>query len=300
VPTVTSPDGTTIAYEHTGQGPALVLVDGAMCYRAAGPMRPLATRLQDRFTVTTYDRRGRGESTDTLPYHPDREVEDLRAVIERAGGQAFVCAMSSGGALALATATSGPGAAASGLRSGGAKRGSDEGRRRTEAPEPARAQASAYRHNPGVAGLVIYEPPFLSEFDDAARFTTYSRQLVDLLDAGRRGDAVALFMAHVGVPAQAIAGMRGQPAAWAPLEAIAPTLAYDDRLLDGSGVPRERAAAVTVPALVVSGGASPAALQLAAKATAEAIPGGQHRTLDGQTHDVDPDALAAVVVDFLG
>jgi len=259
VPTVTSTDGTTIAYERTGRGPALILVDGAMCYRAAGPMRPLAAHLIDHFTVYAYDRRGRGESTDTPPYAPEREVEDLRALIAAAGGRASLSAMSSGGALALATATA----------------------------------------DPGVAGLVLYEPPFLADIDDPDRFATYTKRLTELLDAGRKGDAVAHFMTHVGVPAPAIAGMRSQPV-WGVFEAIAPTLAYDDQLLAGSVVPRERAARVTVPALVVSGSASPPALQQAAKATADAIPTAEHRTLDGQTHDVAPEALAPVIVEFLG
>jgi pimeloyl-ACP methyl ester carboxylesterase len=90
MPAVTSADGTTIGYERTGSGPALVLVDGAMCYRAAGPMRPLAALLQDSFTVYTYDRRGRGESSDTPPYAVAREVEDLQAVVAQAGGEASV------------------------------------------------------------------------------------------------------------------------------------------------------------------------------------------------------------------
>jgi hypothetical protein len=83
------------------------------------------------------------------------------------------------------------------------------------------------------------------------------------------------------------------------LEAIAPTLAYDDQVLSGSVVPRERAARVTVPALVVSGSASPPALHQAAKATADAITTAEHRTLEGQTHDVAPEALAPVIIDFL-
>src|SRR5258708_2875966 len=96
MPAITSADGTTIAYERAGTGPALVLVDGAMCYRAAGPMRPLATLLQDTFTVYTYDRRGRGESSDTLPYAVAREIEDLQALIAQAGGEAYVYGISSG------------------------------------------------------------------------------------------------------------------------------------------------------------------------------------------------------------
>jgi pimeloyl-ACP methyl ester carboxylesterase len=107
--TLTSPDGTTIGFEHTGSGPVLVLVDGAMCYRAAGPLRDLAAQLADSFTVFTYDRRGRGESTDTAPYAVEREVEDLQAVIAQAGGEAFVYGISSGAALAMNAAAAGSG-----------------------------------------------------------------------------------------------------------------------------------------------------------------------------------------------
>src|SRR4249919_2652797 len=102
--TVTSSDGTTIAYTRSGDGPPLILVEGAMCYRGAGPMDAMAALLQDAFTVYTYDRRGRGESTDTLPHAVEREIEDLAALVDVAGGSAGVYAMSSGGALALATA----------------------------------------------------------------------------------------------------------------------------------------------------------------------------------------------------
>src|SRR5437879_12391969 len=99
MPVVTSADGTAIAYERTGSGPALVLVDGAMCYRAAGPMQPLAALLQDSFTVYTYDRRGRGESSDTTPYAVAREVEDLQALIAQAAGEAYASAIPPGAAL---------------------------------------------------------------------------------------------------------------------------------------------------------------------------------------------------------
>ena len=250
MPTVISNDGTTIAYERTGTGPALILVDGAMCYRAAGPMRPLAALLQDTFTVHTYDRRGRGDSGDTAPYAVEREVEDLAALIAAAGGTAGVCTMSSGGALGLATAAAGA----------------------------------------GVTRLALYEPPFLET-------QGYTERLTGLLAAGRHGDAVALFMAMVGLPEQHIAGFRASPG-WAALEAIAPTLAYDDRLLDGGRLNPAHAAALTVPALVIDGGASPPPLRVAAKATAAALPTATSRTLDGQTHDVDPAILAPVLKAF--
>ncbi|WP_238012815.1 alpha/beta hydrolase [Dactylosporangium sp. AC04546] len=243
MPTVTSADGTNIAYERGGSGPALVLVDGAMCYRAGGPMRPLAARLTDHFTVYAYDRRGRGESGDTLPYSPRREIEDLHAIVDAAGGEAYLFGLSSGAALVMLAA------------------------------EKAKA-------------IVLYEPPLHATHDD-----DYTKRLTELLDDNRRGDAVALFMTLVGMPAEVVAGFRGSPG-WAPLEAIAHTLAYDDAVL------RDWRPA-DVRALVVSGGASPQGLRDGAHRAAQAIPGARELVLDGQTHDVDPAALAPVLAEFL-
>src|SRR6476620_1784829 len=98
---VTSKDGTSIAYDQAGQGPALILVDGAFGNREFGPNGPLAKLLAESFTVYTYDRRGRGDSGDTLPYAIEREVEDLQAVITEAGGSANLYGISSGAGLAL-------------------------------------------------------------------------------------------------------------------------------------------------------------------------------------------------------
>ncbi len=107
--TLESADGTVIAYEKSGGGPPVILVDGALCHRASGPARPLAKALADRFTVYTYDRRGRGESGDTAPYAVEREIEDLQALVEEAGGTVAVYGISSGAALALETAARTPG-----------------------------------------------------------------------------------------------------------------------------------------------------------------------------------------------
>lgn len=104
---VRSADGTTIAFERSGAGPALILIDPAGGYRGFGPLRSLATLLAANFTVYTYDRRGRGDSTDTLPYAVEREVDDLAALIDEAGGSACVYAVSSGALLALHAAASG-------------------------------------------------------------------------------------------------------------------------------------------------------------------------------------------------
>src|SRR5690349_7005373 len=102
--TVTSKDGTVIAYSQVGQGPSLILVDGALCYRQFGPSQGLAAKLSAHFTVITYDRRGRGESGDTQPYATEREIEDLTALLEVAGGTALVFGQSSGAALAIEAA----------------------------------------------------------------------------------------------------------------------------------------------------------------------------------------------------
>ena len=249
--TVTSKDGTTIAFIRTGTGPAVVLVDGAMCYSTMGPMGPLAERLTDHFSVYTYDRRGRGSSGDTQPYAVAREIEDLEALVTHAGGAASAYAMSSGGALVLRSAAAGV----------------------------------PWRR------LALYETPFIGPKDD------YTRQLGKLLAAGQRGDAVALFMTLVGMPPQAIAGLRGSPG-WPAFEAIAPTLAYDDAVLGDGSVPRATAEQVKVPTIAIDGGASPPSLRDAVAAVAAAIPDARQVTLPDQTHDVDPSALAPILLAF--
>jgi len=103
--TVTSADGTTIAYDTTGNGPALVMVVGAFCDRQT--TNSIAKVLAPEFTVYEYDRRGRGASGDTAPYAAEREIEDLAAVAAAAGGSPFVFGHSSGAILALEAAARG-------------------------------------------------------------------------------------------------------------------------------------------------------------------------------------------------
>ena len=256
---VRSKDGTTIAFDRSGQGPAVILVGGAFQYRAIDPpTAQLAALLAEQFTVLRYDRRGRGDSGDTPPYAMEREIEDLDALIKEAGGSACVFGMSSGGALAL-------GAAAQGL---------------------------------AISKLAVYEVPFHSGDEQARRAAQhYSRELRTLLSQGRRGDAVALAMTTWGTPAEAVAGMRQTPI-WPLFEAVAPTLAYDDAIMGDGTVPTQRLAAITVPTLVMAGGASPAFMQDAAQAVAHALPNAKLRTLEGQTHDVAPQVLAPVLLEF--
>jgi pimeloyl-ACP methyl ester carboxylesterase len=254
----TSKDGTPIAFDQSGKGPAVVLVDGALCYRAFGPMATLAKLLAPRFTVFTYDRRGRGDSGDTRPYALDREVEDIGALTDEAGGSAFVFGTSSGGALAL---------------------------------------EAAARLGRKIKKLAIYEAPYNSEEAARQAWREYRKQLDALLAANRRGDAAALFMNLVGTPAAQVEGMRLAPV-WPMFEAVAPTLAYDAAALgEDRSVPLALAARVAVPTLVMNGTAMPFMLD-SAKALAKAMPHAQQRTLDGQTHDVNLEVLAPIVTDF--
>lgn len=155
MPKVISKDGTSIAFDQTGEGPAIILVAGAFQYRAFDPgTTKLAAILAKHFTVFHYDRRGRGDSGDTHPYAVEREIEDIDALIKAAGGSAFVFGMSSGAALAM---------------------------------------NAAINLGDKVKKLAMYEAPYNS--DDTAKhaWKEFTKQLGELLAANRRGDAAALF-----------------------------------------------------------------------------------------------------------
>lgn len=259
MPTVSSADGTTIAYETTGSGPALILVDGASAHRSGGRSREIAAALAGRLTVVAYDRRGRGESDDTLPFAVAREIEDIAALIDAAGGSAALVGFSSGGALALTAA---------------AALGPDT-----------------------VTRLAVYEPPYLPE-EAQATAREYTAALGEALARDDRDAAVALFFRRVGVPDDQIAGLRQSPH-WAGTMALAPTLAYDDAALGDSLVPDEVVAALRVPVLGMAGGASPSFLHYGAHEIAAGASDGQYIEIPGQTHDVQPDALAPVLTDFV-
>jgi pimeloyl-ACP methyl ester carboxylesterase len=259
--TATSKDGTTIAFDRLGAGPALILVDGALQYRAFDQGgAQLADLLAPHFTVVRYDRRGRGDSTDTQPYAVAREIEDIEALINAAGGSAFVYGISSGAALAM---------------------------------------EAAIKLGNTIKKLAMYEAPYNDDAVARQAWKEYTKQLRELLAADRRGDAVALFMMLVGATGDQVDGMRQAPV-WPMFEAIAPTLAYDHIALlgDDAAVPTARAARVAVPALIMDGGASYPFMHVAAVALAHAMPHAQHRTLEGQTHEVAAEALAPVLVEF--
>ncbi|MFM9704600.1 alpha/beta fold hydrolase [Streptomyces galilaeus] len=251
-----SRDGTSLAYARAGQGPAVILVSGAMS--TGGTVAPLAGLLAPHFTAFWYDRRGRGESGDTAPYAVEREVEDLAALIEEAGGEAALYGVSSGGALALE-------AAAAGLP---------------------------------VSRVAVYETPF-ADFSEggAEERAAYTEHLTEALAHDRRGDAVELFLRLTGLAEEMIQGARQSPM-WPAMEGIAPTLAYDDAVMRDGLVPRERLASLDAPVLSLAGSASPDWLRRAARAVAEAAAKGTYRSLEDQTHMVDPNVLAPVLTEF--
>ncbi|MFW6694173.1 alpha/beta fold hydrolase [Streptomyces sp. MAR4 CNX-425] len=261
----TSADGTPLAYETRGDGPPVVLVQGALCTR--GVDAPLADLLAPDRTAVLYDRRGRGGSGDATAGRipptgvAEREVEDLAAVIDAVGGSAAVYGMSSGAALALR-------AAAAGLP---------------------------------VTRLAVYEPPFRPGDDggdgDAEHAADVAR-LHELLAAGDRDGAVAHFIGGVGAPPEAVREMKAMPM-WADFTALAPTLAYDHDVLGDGRLPAARLAEVSVPVLALAGGASWEWIRDAARRVAETVRDGRFALLEGQTHEVAPEAVAPALTEFL-
>lgn len=220
---------------------------------------PLASFLAPRVTAFVYDRRGRGESGDTAPYAVEREIEDLAALIAEAGGSAAVFGYSSGACLALQ-------AGARGL---------------------------------AIPKLALYDPPYHVGDHRPDRPADHAARLAALIAAGRRGDAVEYFQTKVvGIPEEVVAQLRHAPFRPA-LEAIAHTLVYDATILGDGSLPTEQAGALTIPTLVVAGGAS-SAMRDAALALADALPNGHARILEGLGHDIEPAVLGPVLEAFLG
>ena len=254
-------DGTKIAYDTAGSGPLLVLVDGALCTRRIGPGKGLARLLARHFTVINYDRRGRGDSEDAGAYAVEREVEDLEAVIEAAGGQAFVFGQSSGAVLALH-------AAARSLQ---------------------------------ITRLAVYEAPFIVDDTRAPTGPAYHEELTDLLVREKRGPSVRLFLRLVDLPKPLIAGMRFTPywprlKAIAPTLAYDSLITVEHQ--QGRPLSPDIWAAATMPTLVLCGGASEVWMRNGMQALADTLPDGTLRTLDGQTHNLRPNVVAPQLVRF--
>jgi pimeloyl-ACP methyl ester carboxylesterase len=268
--TITSKDGTQIAYDVYGQGPVIVLVDGAAATRAFGGSTELAQNLAERgFTTYVFDRRTRGESGDTQPYAVAREIEDIEALIDQAGGTANLYGISSGGALAL---------------------------------EAAAALGDKVRK------LAVYEVPYMGV--DPARVPareifTNTRRLVS---EGKYGDAFAEYMGKVsGLPKEMLEGMKQAPF-WPMMEAVAPSLVNDATVMFGRNfTPQEELLEkITMPVLALSGdvdllpGVDTSFFAPAAKAIARMVPHGAYKLLPGQNHNVDSKVIAPVLSEFYG
>jgi pimeloyl-ACP methyl ester carboxylesterase len=255
---VTSRDGTKIAFEKTGTGPAVIIVGGALSDRKGG--KPLAERLAGHFTVYILDRRGRGESADAKTYAVEREIEDLAALINDAGGSACLYGVSSGAALALQTA---------------AKLG------------PAR-----------VPRLALYEPPYgPNDGKQKEEFSGQKRRVNELIKTGRPGDAAAHFLAAIGTPPEALEKLKASPE-WEAMKKIDFTLAYDYAVLGDGTVPEAIARAIAVPTLVLDGEKSMEFMHATADQVAKLIPGAKRKTLKGQTHQAAPEVVAPVLSEF--
>ncbi len=266
--TTKSADGTVIAYDRAGQGPPLVIAVGAFCDRKT--FVPPAG-LTARFTVYTYDRRGRGDSGDTRPYSPGREVDDLAAVIEAARGGSGAGVGSGAGA--------GAGAFVFGHSSGAAL-----------------ALRAAWEGLP-IAAVVAYEAPFIIRGTREVPANPAAR-ITELVEAGRRGDAVRYWMTDVvQLPAQVVTMMERMPM-WAGLEALTHTLPYDLELTGDRGVPADHLAAITVPVLVLGGANSPDWFHRTVEETTAAIPGARLVTLEGQDHGAPPEVITPVMTEF--
>jgi hypothetical protein len=226
-------------------------------------MRPTAQALGAHFMTVNYDRRGRGDSGDVLPYAVDREIEDIAALIDRVGGPALLYGHSSGAGLVLR-------AVAAGLP---------------------------------VDAFVVHDPPYSPDEEssrDGAR--RYGQTIRSLLAQDRRADAVETFCRLTGMPDEVIDGMRGTHR-WAELTALAPTLAYDSAVMgdieSGGAVPADIALRVPRPGVVLVGGESPPFMREVSRRLAHLLPGGSHHVVDGYGHVVPPDVLAPVIAEHL-
>jgi pimeloyl-ACP methyl ester carboxylesterase len=260
VGTTPSKDGTPIGFDRIGNGPPVILIDGALCYRGIGQSGQLAELLARYFTVFTYDRRGRGGSGDTAPYVVEREIEDIAALLSEAGGAAFLWGMSSGAVLALEAAS----------------------------------------RLSGIKKLALYEAPFIVDGSRSTPERDWVR-IAEALAANRRSEAVKLFLKSVGVPAFFIAVMPLMPM-WSKLKAIAHTLPYDGTIVGdnqrGKPLPAGRWASVTVPALVMDGGKSPAWMRQGNRSLADVLRNARYQTIEGQTHVLKPKVHAPILVEF--
>ena len=255
---VKSKDGTLIAFEKKGSGPALIIVSGALSQRDlfTEQSTSLVDMLSKHFTVYVYDRRGRGESTNVQPYSVDREIEDIDALIENAGGETCLYGVSSGGALSL--------------------------------------QAAAKLGPNKVEKLAIYEAPY---GQGAQAFEKQKQGVNERVKSGQPGNAAAFFLAEIGTPAKAIEGMKSSPQ-WETIKKIDFTLVYDYQVLGDGAIPQAVVKTISIPTLVMAGEKAMDFISASASQMAKLIPNARYKILKGQTHQAEAAVVAPVLIEF--
>ena len=256
---ILSKDKTPIAYEVVGRGPLLVIVSGALNTHNFGVPSEMTPYLQDYFTVLNYDRRGRGQSGDTLPYSIDKELEDIEALIDQHGSKAFIFGHSAGGALALFAAE--------------------------KFPEK-------------IDKVAVYEPPMPDNWFMRLATNFMIKQMSKQVSRGENLKVVNTFMRFVGMDDQLIAdtlaGEHGQT-----IIDMAETITYEAKIQDASkDFIEEKAQKINQPTLLVSGTKSFKTAPKIMADYASVIPNAQTCVLEGQTHTVDPQLLAPILKDF--
>jgi pimeloyl-ACP methyl ester carboxylesterase len=263
--TTISKDGTVIGYDKIGSGPAIILVAGATQYRGTDQQTPeFARLLSSDLTVINYDRRGRGESGDTQPYAVAREIEDIAALIEVAGGRASLFGGSSGCALSLEAAQAGL----------------------------------------AIDKLVLYEPPFVVDDSWTPPPRDYLEKLAGFRKAGDKAGALTYFFtASIHMPPDQVEAMKQSPF-WPMLEPVGQTIEYDalcmgKEAIEGGLAKTQRWNKVEQPVLVVNGDASFPFMPAAADVVAKVLKNASRKTLPGQGHGPAPEVIAPVVLEFL-
>jgi pimeloyl-ACP methyl ester carboxylesterase len=260
VGTALSKDGTSIAFERIGNGPPVILVDGALCYRGMGESGQMAALLAPYFTVFTYDRRGRGGSSDTSPYAVEREIEDIAALLSEAGSAAFLWGMSSGAVLAL----------------------------------------EATNRLPGIKKVALYEAPFIVDDSRSTIEADWVRigdavtadRRSDAVKLFLKSVGAPAFF----IVLMRLMPMWSKLKAVAHTLPYDGAIVRDNQR--GKALPANRWAFVTVPTLVMDGGKSPAWMRRANQSLAASLANAQYRTLEGQTHMLKPKAHAPMLVEF--
>jgi pimeloyl-ACP methyl ester carboxylesterase len=261
--TIISSDGTTIAFDEIGHGNPILLVDGALGHRSQPQQQTLARLLSEHFMVINYDRRGRGDSTDSNPYAIEREIEDIEVLIDKVGGTAYVFGMSSGAILAL--------------------------------------KASKVL-NGKVQKLALYEPPFILDTSRSPLSSNYVEDLIQANAENNADKALEIFMTRaLLVPEEYLEPMRQDPM-WEDMKSTAHTLVYDgiitQDLMRGKIWDADMWSSIIMPTCVIVGEHAEDFIRKSGKVLSDNVANAQLVTLAGQAHNVDMNVLAPTLIDF--